>query len=388
MASLYVHRAPEAGESWRAPIETERRLLLQAEALVALGEASLSALSEDVPDPDLPDPGSVFAVVFAWLHAEEAAWAGRVVDLYGGLTQRSVSERSAAIEAMALGPQLAIEAAVAPLLDEADPASRAMAVRVLGYRGVLSMQAWARALADEDAKVRLAAIQAPLAGYDISEVVDRLGQLDPSDHLAWQRQVRLAGLGHVRALSQARKALAQQPDHVAALGVVGLAGEASDARLLMDCVMRTAHPEGLVALAQLGHVAVVPWLYGLARRSDLPEGLARRALNAAVSIVGGPDPALPVTDLASWWQDHRVRFDPERRHHYGHRDDAQGLLAALCEPSGSRTARLRLYDRLAGRLDLAIPRFHPYDFIGKQQRDLDRMAAWLSRSPREGGRHA
>ena len=69
-------------KTWLIPAASERRLLAQVNVIIALGPLALDHVRELALDPDVPDPGRVFAVLMVLGCVEDHDWFLAARDLF------------------------------------------------------------------------------------------------------------------------------------------------------------------------------------------------------------------------------------------------------------------------------------------------------------------
>ena len=81
LAALRAFREPLPNETWQTPYASECRALAQVNAIVGLGPSSMQHAVDHALDPDLPDPGRVFAVLLTLGCVAGARWLAPLCDL-------------------------------------------------------------------------------------------------------------------------------------------------------------------------------------------------------------------------------------------------------------------------------------------------------------------
>ncbi|WP_250475596.1 hypothetical protein [Caballeronia sp. GAFFF1] len=387
-AALRVHREPLAGEPWTLPARAEKRLLAQVNAIVALGPNALAQVIRLALDPDLDDPGRVFAALLTLGMVDDQALHMEALRILRSAVMRSASEARAAVEALGLSPHPGFDETLALLLRDPQARIREACVRVLAFRGTLSEDAWHTAVRDADLGVSTAALGAPLAGY---EPVACEEALEPCfDMRNAETRVRLAlragvSIGSARAHDFASWCMrGEAPGWADAAHCVALFGRASDAPAIARLLQGADPRVGVRAAARLGVVDLVPHLLSvLARHAADSEAAvaARRALQAITGIAfetsDSRDAKAGARDAALRWERHASSFYPGTRYRGGHALSLALLLELLRDGPGSREERDTLYLEMRSATASRVPRFSVHDFVGVQQRALRRIGAWL-----------
>lgn len=379
-AVLRSYREPLPGETWRVPAEAEQRLLAQVNALVGLGPEALRRVAHLALDPELPDPGRVFASLLVLGCVAGDRWLGRIGEIFAAAVARSPQEGAAAIEAASLAPHLAIEEIARPLLAHESPALRAAAVRVLAYRESLGDAPWLRALQDADARVAVAALCVPVRNRDPDFCEAALAPLLESHSESVVRAALLAGASlRLRATRVHALAIALQDaawaDAAQAFALHGSLFDAPRLRALLEGP-RWAH--AVQAAATLGSIELVPDLLALLADPVLapPElALVQRALAAITGL-----PAAEAAAMQRAWAERVAGCDPGWRYRQG-RVLGPALLLELLESAAvaaPRPQRQLWYLELCGGAGGRVPRFSAYDFVGVQQASLRRIARWVA----------
>ena len=380
LGTLRTHREPQAGEAWRVPTASERRLVAQLQAVLVLGPPALEQAQCLALDPDVPDGDHVFASLLALTSTTGTDYVQRCIPLFAAAVQRDRTEATAAVEALCLSPSQAVADALAPLLKHVNVAVRAAAVRVLSYRGELATSPWCEAVSDADPRVVLPALGGALQRVDRSMAEAVLKPLYIHDSEALARAALRAGMALAlpSALQAARALAATTPAWADALYLVALLGQPQDQRMLE------------AAMSQ--HLSVAA--HACARAGWLPLGSRLIAILAGqpADTRAATDVAFALSTLASctldptsapeaWariWIDATRVLDLGLRHRHGRplglREMANELRTSLL----SRPQRQELYFEMQVLAQGRLPRFNAFDFIGRQHDDLDRLDAFLA----------
>ena len=387
LATLRAFREPLPNETWETPYASECRALAQVNALVGLGPASLQQVAEQALDPDLPDPGRVYAALLTLGCVSETRWLTPLRELFVASVLRGPTEAAAAVEALALAAQPTIAAVLRPLLAHQQPGLRAAALRVLSFRRELAIDDWLRALTDADPQVVVTAAGAPLAGYDPRRCEHALAPLLDGDDEARVRAALHAGLGiRLRAAYVAAKQRAQQrPPWAESLVSVAAFGFPNDAGLVRAALEAGHVASACRAAGLLGDPTLVPDLIACAHRAG--ESGDPQAAAATVAAAAGALQAISGLDVAAlspseaWarrWAAHAAAFEPGQRYRLGRPLTIAELLNGLAQPDATRARRQCTYLELMAATEGAVPRFDVHDFVAVQRRALRAITAWLA----------
>ncbi len=383
VAVLRSYREPLEGETWLIPAGSERRLLAQVNAIVALGPAAVAQVADAAIDGDVPDPARVFAALFILGCVEGRAWLQTMQLIFVSAVVRHPGEAMAAVEAMGLAPNPELSACMEPLLSDDRPRLRAAALRVLAYRGVLKEDSWRDAMQETDAGVLHAAACAPLRGYERGHCDRAIEPLLAQSSEALVAAALRAGLGlrSAAAHSRASAIVREGADWADAPKVLAMFGYTSDVRHIRPMIHGPRWSAGVKAAARLGCVGLVPDLLELLEEPALtPEALVQ-ARAALQTITGAPFEATgSAAEAWQLWTERSPAFHPDARYRFGHGLDLQALLHALKAPPGSREARQDTYLEMLAASEWAVPRFSAYDFVGVQTACIRRIEQWLAES--------
>lgn len=391
VAVLRAYREPLPGEVWTLPMASERRMLAQVNAILALGHGALKQVVDLAIDADLPDPGRVFAALFVLGCNAGNAWLPPMLSIFVTAVERSAAECAAAIEALSLTPNADALEAVARLLADARPRIRAAAIRVLSFRAVLTPSQWMRASEDTDNVVATAAASASLAAVDRERCRQPLERLLQHRSEGIVRAALRAGLGlrleaaHRRASEISRGDLGWAD----ALQYLAMFGQSTD-----DDAIRAAlaGPQWLYAVraaALSGRAALVPDLLALAPQVEAMPPQKEEIARALTTITGLPFGAAEDSAATTLlWARNRDRFDSRRRYRHGEHFHPSLLLRSLRLREGmTADSRLHLREsRQQAHLELMaatgghVPRFSAYDFVARQLVSMQRIESWLDES--------
>ncbi|MDP9045799.1 MAG: hypothetical protein M3O01_13440, partial [Pseudomonadota bacterium] len=271
VAVLRAYREPLPGEVWSLPWASERRLLSQVNVILAFGRESLGQVVDLAIDPDLPDPGRVFAALFVLGCVAGPAWLQPTVRIFVTAVERCPAERAAAVEALSLTQNGEVLEQVTELLTHERANVRAAAVRVLSFRSGLRQSQWTRAIEDDDAAVAQAAVCAPVIDRDLEGCRRALEHLLHHRSEGVVRSALRAGLtlrlevAHFRAREMSRKS----PEWADALHFLAMFGLASDEDTLRTALTGAQWLSGVRAVALSGRGGLIPDLVALAPPGDV-----------------------------------------------------------------------------------------------------------------------
>ena len=381
-AILRDYIPPAEGETWLIPAASERRLLAQVNVIIALGPLALDHVRELALDPDVPDPGRVFAVLMVLGCVEDHDWFLAARDLFIAASARHPDEATAATEALSLCPHAELPAVFAPLLTHETPSIRGGVIRILSRRGRLTESAWTSALEDRDPAVIGAALDARLGGYD-RRVCEQA--LQPFyERATTEALVRLAlraglslrlGSAHDRAVEIVRS----DPAWADALTCLAMFGRTTDVGLFRE-VLHGPYPElGLDPVTILGCAELVPDLLDLLDVTGLSPEVLLRAKRALTVISGEAfDEAATSAEARGLWSRVRSRLKPGRRYRNGRLLTLEAQLQSLRGDYGSREGRENVYLDMMAATEARVPPFSAYDFVGTQLEALRHIEHWLA----------
>lgn len=387
LATLRAFREPLANETWPTPYASECRALAQVNAIVGLGPSSLQHAIDNAIDPDVPDPGRVFAVLLTLGCIAGSRWLAPLRDLFVAATLRGPTEAAAAIEALGLGAHAELGTSLRPLLAHDHARVRAGVLRVLSFRRELTATEWSRALRDTNAQVVAIAAGAPLAGYDPLLCEQALKSLLAGDDETRVRFALRAGLGiRLRVAYLAAKAHAQRApawaDSVVCLAAFGFPDDLGIVRAALHAG-HTASASRAAGL--LGDPSLVADLIECAQSAVAagdPQAAASvtRAMTAALHTLTGLGFAglPPGTEWQRLWAAHANAFEAGRRYRLGRPLTIAELRRGLDTPNASRAHRQCTYLELMAATEGVVPRFDVHDFVAVQRRSLREIDACLT----------
>jgi hypothetical protein len=168
--------------------------------------------------------------------------------------------------------------------------------------------------------------------------------------------------------------------------IVGLCGVQSDATLLERMLVQKPSPMGVRAVSYFGDVNLVPPLIQLLGEEKLKSAAAEaleRITAAGLKSDVEPGPPVQIVDPAvwsSWWSGNRERFTPDRRFRLGRPYGPSAVIEEL-DRDGNRIERLRAYLELCRFAGPDTPRFHPLDFIPRQEESIKALRQWVEAHP-------
>lgn len=143
-----AQRAPLLGDPWRTALTLERRMLSAIDAIVALGPAAIAYLEPLVRDAPVSDPAHAFAI-------------GMTLGCLAGRDSLAAVERilfaaapaepdwiASFAPALKVAPHDALPLSLRTLLRDGFAGHRALAIDVLGYRGLVTSMELAAASTD------------------------------------------------------------------------------------------------------------------------------------------------------------------------------------------------------------------------------------------------
>jgi hypothetical protein len=381
-AILHNYRAPLEGESWLIPAESERRLLAQVNAIIALGRDSLEQVIAQSLDPDVPDPGHVFAALLVLGCVEGREWLISVRDIFVAAAVRDQAELAAAVEALCLSPHQELSTILVPLLDHERSRVRAGAVRVLAYHNELTESAWNNAMHDSSLTVVEAATSVPLRSYD-RRICERALLPLFKRHKSPQL-VRLAlragvSLRLSSAYDYILQIIQETPLLADAAYYLAMFGQLTDARYIRDVLVGLHPQDGMRGAGVLGSIELVPDLINHLDRNDLNPEAGKYAKQVLADITGlAFDTTKTAVEARRLWTQHSSKFEPHIRYRNGHPWSLGGLIQSLRTGPGSREFRQSLYHEMLSATESRVPHFSPYDFVGVQMESLHHIEHWLA----------
>lgn len=402
-AAVYALRqalAREPGRPWHACADLERRLAVNLAAL-----EPGAALIEDLLEAAFTDgePGEVFAATAVWCALERHDRLAAAI-----AADQDEAQRAACTEALCYFARPSFLAALQQALDADQPPAVAVAAQVVGFRrfpGQITLHA-----ADENAPVWKAWALGRLSGpaADVTAAADHLARC--RDASAAVFALCLLRRGQAAVLAQLRARLAEETWPAL---VLALAGEASDvARLVLLCHQQPATPETALALGLLGDPSAVRTLLDVLDRTD-HDAVAEAAAVALYLITGADleeqvlvdepvdgDETLDATGAGDniapglaralrsftrvtqdgdlwrdWWASNGAQFESGRRYRRGALLHPRLLVADLQDSRLPQSHRALVYEALVIRYQMPVL-FEVTLFCAQQNALFAQMAAW------------
>jgi HEAT repeat protein len=232
VAMVGMQRAPLLGDPWRGSLLLERRMLASIDVVAAMGEVAIEHVPRLVADAPVKDPSRGFgiAMILGCVGGRDALAAAEHALLSSDRDAAFVEEVAAALK---LVPHDHVAAALGTLLRDPDPAIRAAAIDVLGYRGLATSEELAAAATDAPpvaarALVHLASAPTP----DLPGLLEAAAAIEdaPLREAVW---TAMALSGDARTSPLLRAALAGDHPGAAAL-ILAIAGDEEDARAVIE----------------------------------------------------------------------------------------------------------------------------------------------------------
>lgn len=433
VAMIGMQRAPLLGDPWRGTRFLETRMLNSLDAIVALGPYALGQLEAWVRDAPAKDPARLFAIgmVLGCVEGRDAlAAAERTFMALESGDPEMVANFGAA---MKLVPHPLLPLVMRTFLGDSSPAYRALAIDVLGYRRLATLDELGRAAVDVPEVASVALPYLALARHpNVRQLVDAALEVDspPLRAAAW---IAMALSAHPRAPELTFSELAGEQQERAAQ-VLCLVGDAYYNSRLLE-LARTAPTRPIVtALGWGGAASAILPLMGFLEHDDAAVKLAAayaldRITGAglyemievepeeidvpdvpepAVSLGGTPSPKLvrltsdprdlppegsadalqqPTTDLARWqayWQEKGQHYDPAARYRRGMPYSPNVSLGELDWAQATPGERRMLVRELVVRTGGYVP-LDPHDFIAVQEKALTAWAPIAARASSSPG---
>lgn len=424
-----TQRAPLLGDPWRSSLGLEKRMLAAIDSIAAMGPRAVARIEPLVRDSPITDPARLFGacMVLGCIEGRDAL----------GAIERLVLSRlddPACAAQVAAGLQLATHPLL-PLmlrtwLGHPEASHRAVAIDVLGYRGLASSDELVRATAD-DPRVRAVALPWYALGADPgvrSAVEEALTSDDAALREAGARG--LAASGHPHAASTLARMLENDADVAETVPwYLALVGAGDDAGVLLERAVATPTRALIQAVGWAGAGSAVPRLMALLRHKKADIRLAAayaldritgaglweeaEVMAEEIEVPDVPDPLLPddgspqptghedrdppeqpapetierpTTDVqrwSEWWQERRDHFAPDKRYRRGY---PYSPLISLRELDGVWPAtpveRRNLQLELVVRTGSTAVRVDPHDFVVVQE---EAVRAWEEHATRASG---
>ncbi|EYF00237.1 hypothetical protein [Chondromyces apiculatus] len=425
VAMVGMQRAPLLGDPWRGSLILERRMLASIDALAASGATAVAHVPRLVADAPVKDPSHAFALamVMGCLGGRDALGAAEHALLTSDRDEAFVEGFAAGLK---LVPHDALPLALRSLLEEEDPGIRAMAIDVLGYRGLATPAELAAAAGDVPvvaarALVHLAMTPSP----GLSALLQGLdGTADPALREAVWWAMALTGHPHTEARLTAAL---DGPEAGKAALILAIAGGEEDARRVTQRALSAPTRELLFAVGWTGNAWAIGQLVDLLETTD-DDALAAAAAWAlerltgaglweeaevedeAIEVADPPEPDVgeprvpklartlgdprdlppeptpetveqPSTDAArwrAWWMEKGAEYTMTTRYRRGHPYTPLVSLGELDTARVTPLERRWLHRELVIRTG-AVVRFDPHDLVAVQE---EAMRAWQPHAAR------
>ncbi|HZO13839.1 MAG TPA: hypothetical protein VFB62_11295, partial [Polyangiaceae bacterium] len=416
---LGLQRAPLLGDPWRSALLVEQRMLRAIDAIIAMAPRSLLELEDLSLDSPVKDGARIFglAMTLGCLRGRDTiALVERVALDFEVVDPTAVEHFGAALK---LAPHDLTPLVLRTWLSSFHPRHRAVAIDVLGYRGLATEQELLAAVVDQP-PVAAAALPylAVLRRGVADEAIERaLGHDDPALRRAAWLAAALSGRSLARLESE------DDLDNEAAM-LIAIAGEQPESQRLVERLSGTVTPGLVNAIGWVGSLVAVSKLILLLEQDDLKEaaawaleritgaGLWEEALMPAedIDVAEPPEPTVPFpepprlvrlvsdardappepspdaierpsTDAArwrAWWKQHGSSLSANKRYRRGRPYSPLVSLWELDQAPCTPVERRWLGRELCIRTGTAL-RFDPHDFVRAQE---EALKSWEQRAQR------
>jgi 3-oxoacyl-[acyl-carrier-protein] synthase-1 len=380
---------------WPRLREPEQRILNHLDAVVAGGLESIWAVASGLLDGE---EGKAFAGALLLSTLPTPANLARLDEALKPLPP-VLAGIEAGLRHAPVSTSLILH--VETWLDHADPAVRAMAVSVLGYRREMDLRRIVLLIKSDDPRLRLAGIRAARQQGYKSAAPALEGLLSNNDAVVLRETLlTLLCLGHRNAPVHCRNLAVNGSKPAAhAPWLLALAGQLADLPVLVRASKILEDPVALSALGILGNVQAVPYLFQALDASDEAVKVAAAEALELLTASGLREQAVLVekTELfpgevlderrevervatavdvwREWWHQHSRNFDPRRRWRRGQPCDFGVVLAELAAPATRFHDRQRAYWELLILTGQSFP-FEPDWFVPRQQQALAEWDSW------------
>jgi hypothetical protein len=266
VAMVGMQRAPLLGDPWRGSLSLERRMLASIDVIAAIGQVAIEHVPRLVADAPVKDPSRAFgvAMVLGCIGGRDALAAAEHALLTSDRDAAFVAEIGAALK---LVPHDLLPLALRSLLADADPAIRALAIDVLGYRGLATASELSAAAVDVPAVAAPALLH--FAATPTPELPGLLqgaaGTDDPALREAVWTAMALTGHPHTEVTLSAAL---DGPDSGMAALLLALAGDEKDARRVAQRAFAAPSRALLFAVGWAGDAWSIGPLIDLLASSD------------------------------------------------------------------------------------------------------------------------
>lgn len=431
VAMVGMQRVPLLGDDWRNTLVLDRRMLSAIDVLAALGPVAIEHLPALFSNGPVKDPAHGFAIAMALgCFGGRDALAAAEYALLGSERDEAFVEEFG--NALKLVPHDALPLALRSLSGEQDPHIRAMALDVLGHRGLVSVDELIAGTRDTP---RIAAVAfRHLLGAHAHEArgaLETIGAIEDSK----LRQAVWMNMGvssHPQASRELMAGLDSEDADIAAL-VMAITGDEDDAREVLKRAQKQPTGGLVTAIGWTGSVSALFPLVELLEDGNDAVAIAAGAALARITgalileraeateedllIADPPEPDLgapparkvahgvsdprdlpaepapartvrPSTDPASWRAYLRANSpprDPKARYRRGHLYTPLVSLNELDTGTCTAEERSLLQYELIARTGSYV-RFDPYDFVPVQEDALRTWRPLASRASESPGR--
>ena len=285
VAMVGLQRAPLLGDPWRGSLLLERRMLASIDVIAAIGQTAIEAVPRLVADAPVKDPSRAFgvAMIMGCISGRDALAAAERALLGGDRDAAFIDEIGAAWK---LVPHDLLPLALRSLLGESDPAIRALAIDVLGYRGLATPAELDACSADVPAVAARSILHHALT--PTPALAGLLQERSVSDDAALREAVwtAMALTDHPHFELTLTHAL-EGPDAGKAALLLALAGDDQDARRVVDLALSTPTRELIFAAGWAGDPRAVGPLIDLLDHHQ--EAEIKHALAFALDRITGAE---------------------------------------------------------------------------------------------------
>jgi len=269
VAMVGVARTPLLGDPFRVCEVLDRRMLDAIDAIAAMGTTAINWLEPYVMDSPAKDPSRCFALamIYGSMKGRDALAAADRVMRYCGCGSPDVAKAYA--DALKLAPHPLLPIYLRTLLVDPDPSLRAIAIDVLAYRDLATVQELLAAAVDESSIVVAVALPALATRYpqQSHEAIDRALQSGDvtRTEAAWHA---MSVCAHPYVTSALTPALETEMGERAAVALA-LVAESRDSDRLLELAQVPKPKPGLVdALGWAGDGRSIPLLIRLVERGE------------------------------------------------------------------------------------------------------------------------
>jgi hypothetical protein len=284
VAMIGPQRAPLLGDPWRSAFILERRLLWGLDAIVAMGPGAVAEIEPLVFDSPVKDPTRVFGItmILGCLAGRDALAAAERVFLAFEPGDPACAEQFAAALKLVTHPLLPLT--LRTWLADSDPVHRAVAIDVLGYREMATVDELARAAVDAPEVAALALPYFALTSHPGLRDAIEAGLASDSIALREATWTAMSLSAHPQTANVLRKEMEGEHAERAAIPLAIVGDEKDAAKLLEFATARKTRPF-INAVGWAGaSAAVVPLMAMLTQ--DLDDDVKLAAAYALERITG------------------------------------------------------------------------------------------------------